>query len=213
MGGDAADPYPPPPDFEEEDDVEPLQQHGLDCEEVGGQDVGGLCPDELRPNRPTPARCRTKTAVLQDPGDRARSEMCAELDELTFDATVAPPRVLGRQSHHQSSRLLIDGGTTWTPVCIGPASGHETTVPGQQGGRCDREGCPAGPGEKAAERGEQRPVSRLELDTGDSTSEDRHLVAQSEQLDLVGLFRACHHDDQLEETTDCEIGERPEVAS
>jgi hypothetical protein len=37
MGGDAADRYPSPPDFEEEQDVEELQQHGVDREEVGAR--------------------------------------------------------------------------------------------------------------------------------------------------------------------------------
>ena len=69
------------------------------------------------------------------------------------------------------------------------------------------------PGEEAAEGGEQREVSGLKPRTSDLTSEDRHLVAQSEQLDLIGFFRACGENDQLEETTDCAIGERPGVAS
>jgi hypothetical protein len=103
--------------------------------------------------------------------------------------------------------------TPWRAVGIGPASGHEPTVPGDEGRRCDGERFPAGPGQEAAEGGEQRPVSRFEPRTSDLPAEDRHLVAQSEHVDLVGLFRACGENDQLEETTDCEIGERPEVGS
>ena len=71
-------------------------------------------------------------------------------------------------------------------------------MPGEQRGRRHSEDLPAGTGKKSAECSEQGPVSWLLRRTSDLTAEDGQLVAQSEQLDVVGALRADHQGKKLQ---------------
>ncbi len=56
MGRDAGEVHPSGIEFDEEQDVQPSQQHGVDREEVAGQHGRGLRPQELTPGGPSPPR-------------------------------------------------------------------------------------------------------------------------------------------------------------
>jgi hypothetical protein len=86
-------------------------------------------------------------------------------------------------------------------------------MPGEQRGRRHSEDLPAGTGKKSAECSEQGPVSWLLRRTSDLTAEDGQLVAQGEQLDVLGAVGTSHKDDELEQASDGDISKGPDVAS
>ena len=86
MGGDAGDPDPSAAELDEEQDVEALQPKRVDGEEVGGDDVSGLGPKKRAQGGTASPRSRSEAVILHDPGDRARRQADAELDQLTLDA-------------------------------------------------------------------------------------------------------------------------------
>jgi hypothetical protein len=59
--------------------------------------------------------------VLEDPGDRARRQTDAELDQLSLDAAIAPPGILLRQTDNEHRGFLVDRWPPGTAVPIGPA--------------------------------------------------------------------------------------------
>jgi hypothetical protein len=52
--------------LDENQDIQPLQQHGVDVQEVNGDDPGGLGVQELPPRRTGPARRRIDARSPQD---------------------------------------------------------------------------------------------------------------------------------------------------
>jgi hypothetical protein len=97
VGGDAQDVYPPGLDLHHEEHVQAPEEHGVDVEEVGGQDPGCLGGQELAPGRRRPAWRGGEPGGGHDPADGSRGDAVAEAEELTLDAPVAPPRVLPGQ--------------------------------------------------------------------------------------------------------------------
>jgi hypothetical protein len=51
--------------FHHEQHIQPLQQQGVDAEEIGGQNAPGLYPQELPPAGPVVARRRIDTGPLE----------------------------------------------------------------------------------------------------------------------------------------------------
>jgi hypothetical protein len=82
-------------------------------------------------------------------------------------------------------------------------------VPGQQGGGRDAEGCPRRTRKHSTEEGQHSTIGWLEDRTSHLASEDCHFVAQSEELDLLGLFATKEQESQPEEVTEAEIDEGP----
>jgi len=135
-------PYPSAAELDEVQNVETLEQDGVDVEEVRGHDADSLGTQERTPRGTTPPGSRAEAVVLQDFGDGAGSQAHAELAKLTLDAPVASPRVLPGQAHDERSHLVVDGRATQRAMGVRPASGHQPPVPGQQGCRRHPEACP-----------------------------------------------------------------------
>ena len=149
--------------------------------------------------------------VFHDPGDGARCQADPELAEFTLDAPVTPSRVLGGQTQNEGGRLVVDGRTSRWAMGIRPASGHQPAAPGQQGGGRHAEGAPRRTRKQATEDGQQGTIGRLVSGTPHLASEDRHFMAQREQLDLLGLFVPKEQEDQLEQMTDSQVAEGPKL--
>ena len=213
MGRDASDPNPSPSELEKEEHVEPAEGHGVDGEEIGGDDARRLSSQELAPRRAMPPWGGPEAAVFQDPSDRARSQCHAEFDQLTLDPAVAPPRVLPSEAYDELGRLRVDRWSTWSAVSVRPATGHEPAMPCQQRRRRHPETAPRTAREEATERREKRSVCRLVGGTSGLASENGDLVAESEQLDLFGPLGANEENDELKETAQGKVGEGPELAS
>jgi hypothetical protein len=59
-------------------------------------------------------------------------------------------------------------------------------MPAQQRLRLHEEARPAGPGQHAADRGEQRPVGGLQPESWDLAAQDGELVAEHQDLKVLG---------------------------
>ena len=85
---------PPRRKLDEEEDVQPFEEHGVDGEEVGLEDARRVLAEKLRPGRLQPARRGFDPGLLQDPPHGARREFDAEPDQLALDSAVPPARIL-----------------------------------------------------------------------------------------------------------------------
>src|ERR1039458_4500926 len=83
-----------------EQDVQPLEEHRVDGEEVRRQDTFRLGPEELGPSRAS-ARCWPQAMAAENAPDRCRADPDAELAQLALDAHAAPTAVLAAQAHDQ----------------------------------------------------------------------------------------------------------------
>jgi hypothetical protein len=70
MSGDARDVHRPGLDLHHEQDINALEQHGIDVKEVAGEDAGDLGGQELPPGRRGPPRRRPQPGGSHDPADR-----------------------------------------------------------------------------------------------------------------------------------------------
>jgi hypothetical protein len=89
---------------------------------------------------------------------------------------------------------------------VGPRAGDQPAVPAQQRLRLDEEAGPAGSGQDAADRGEQGPVGRFQPGTRDLATQDRKLVAQHHDLQVLGGITAGCQREQLDGTTQGQVG-------
>jgi hypothetical protein len=75
--------------------VNPSEQHGVDVQEVYGQDSRGLGGEELSPGGTRPARRGIAACVMQDLPHGGRRDAVAEPDQLAWHAPVSPGGILG----------------------------------------------------------------------------------------------------------------------
>ena len=113
MGGDAQDVHAAGLDLHREQDVQALEEHGVNMQEVACQDPGRLGGQELPPGRRCPAGRGREPGCGQDPPDGSRADAIAEAEELTLDAPVPPPRVLTGQPPDQLADLLGLADVRW----------------------------------------------------------------------------------------------------
>jgi hypothetical protein len=96
----------------------------------------------------------------QDAADGAGADVVSESGELALDAAVSPSRVLPCQPDDELAGLAVDARAA-RPVRVGPFSGDQASVPGQECGGGDEavaaqlgrqdsgqggQECPIGPG-------------------------------------------------------------------
>src|SRR6266540_1786231 len=108
VGGDPGDVDLARADLDEEQHVDPFKEHGVDGEEVAGQDRVRLRGEELFPGGPGTAWCRVDASPVEDIPHRAGRYLVAQADQLTVNSSMPPQRVLGSQPQHQLADLLGD---------------------------------------------------------------------------------------------------------
>jgi hypothetical protein len=91
-------------------------------------------------------------------------------------------------------------------VRVGPGAGHEPPMPAQQRLGLDEEARPAGPGQDAADGGEQGAVGGLEPESWRLAAQDRELVAQHKDLEILGGVAAGERREQLDAAAQREVG-------
>jgi hypothetical protein len=111
-----------------------------------------------------------------------------ELGAFTGDAHVSPARVVPGQATHQLDRFVAKPAALRS-VRLGPVAPDQLTVPAQQGGRRDEEDAPAITREKPGQHRQQATIGVVETGTRNLALQDRQLVAQHGDLDVlvVGL--------------------------
>ena len=186
VGRDAGEEDASAPVMDEEQHVQPAQQHRADREEAAGQGAGGLPAQELAPGGRDAPRSGVDAVGPEHLGDRANRHPVPEVEQLTLDALVTPGRVVGGQPHDQRGELVGDRGTAEMAIGVRPAPGNEEPVPAKQRLGPDAECRPPLPWQKPAQHGEPGPVGRLEARPRLLAAQDLELVAQYQDLDLLG---------------------------
>ena len=159
----------------------------------------GLRSEELRPGRSGPPRRGVDAGGVQDSPDGGGADLVAEAGEFAVDASVSPGRVLGGQAHDQGAQAGGDGGSTGPDGLGGPAAGDELAVPAQDGGRGDEQPEASAVGEQSGEGGDQGAVGPAHPRARCASLEHGELVAQDQDLDVLGGVGSGAQHDPAEE--------------
>jgi hypothetical protein len=110
VGGHPGQVDPSGVQLDEEQHVQPLQPHGVDSEEVAGEDPGGLLAQERLPGRRGPARGRVQSMTAEGAADRGCRDPHPEAQQFSLDALVAPAGVLLGEADDELLDLRVEGG-------------------------------------------------------------------------------------------------------
>ena len=121
----------------------------------------------------------------------------AEFEQLALDPHVPPARVLPRHPHHQGGEDVVDRWPSG-PVRVGPSSADEAAMPAQDRVRGDQAMATQCSGQPPDEGGEHGPVRPVQAWSWVGAAQDGDLVAQHEELDVLGGGRAAQQQDQPE---------------
>jgi hypothetical protein len=139
--------------------------------------------------------------------DRGCRDLHPEAQQFSLDALVAPMGILLGQADNQLLDVLVQRRSPRSTVWVGPGARDEAAVPAQQGLRLHQEAGPAGTGQDAADGGEQSPVGGFQLGSWGLAAEDSELVAQDEDLEILGGIAAGEEDEQLDGAAQRQVGE------
>jgi len=193
--------------FDEEQHVEPPQPHRFHGEEVARDDPGSLLAQERPPGAVGSPWCRVEPVAAKRRTDRGGRDPHAEAEELAVDALVAPPGILVGEADDQLLDVAVQEWPAGLAVRVGPGTGDQSSVPAQQGLGRDEEARPAGSRKHAADRGQQGPVGALEPGSWGLAAEHGELVAQDEDLQVLGGVAAGEQGEQLDGAAQREVGE------
>jgi hypothetical protein len=146
----------------------------------------------------------------QHPGDGAARDAKAKVQQLPTDPLVAPAWVLDGQPHDHG---LYRVGNRWPaawPGWIGPVPAHHAAVPSKQRLGRDHEDGPSRPRQQAAQRRQQRTVLGLEPRPWLLAAQDRQLVTQDQDLNLLGVRRLPAEHQQRKDAAQRQVDERPD---
>jgi len=177
---------------QEEQHVDRLEPHGLNGEEVAGDDTSCLRTHELPPRRTVSPRGRPEPRTTKERADRGGGDSDAEFAQLALDAHASPMWVLARQPKDQLASFQINRWPSRAAsIRKGPFATDELAVPAQQRLRRDQQGTPTVPRQHPANRRQEDLVASSQLRPRDLPSKHRQLMAQNENLDL-SRRRATH---------------------
>src|SRR6266508_6490492 len=157
--------------------------------------------------------CRLETCLKQHLPHGRRRNRNAKTLELADDPFVSPVWVLARETQDQLAERALEPGSPGPPVRVRPPARDQLPVPAKQCLRLEREDCPRGPRQRAAQRRQQRAIRPRQLRPRDLPAEDRQLVAEDEDLQLLRATRPPQQPHQREQVPDNEIHKRPEQAT
>ena len=161
---------------DEEEDVDPLQEGGLDREEVAGEHARRLRSQEGSPRRTRSLRRRLETCLEQHLAHGRRRDRDAETLELADDPLVSPVRVLARETKDQLAERTLERRSPRRPVRVRPPAGDQLAVPAKQRLRLEREGCPSRP---RTASGSAPPAARDPPASASAASRCRRRIASS----------------------------------
>jgi hypothetical protein len=124
-----------------------------------------------------------------------------------LDALVAPARVLPGQADDQLLDVLIERWTPKPAAGIRPGVGDQAAVPAQQGLGGDQEAGPVGSWQHAADGGEQGSIGRLQPRSLDLAAQHSELMAQHQDLEVLGGVAAGEQCEQLDGAAQGQVGE------
>jgi len=160
MIGDLEDVHRSTLRVDDEEHVELGEVHGVDGEQVRGEDALGLRGEKTAARTAT-AGSRTETVSVKDAPDQARRDANAKARSSPWMRT-QPQRRFSRavrtMSSTSSSSWAVDQGHAWiASAAIAP---RELSVPTKERLWRDEEGAPAPSRQQPGEGGEDRPIHR-----------------------------------------------------
>src|SRR5665811_647650 len=186
VGGGSEDVHDAALYFDDEQHVVAPQEDRVDVEEVRGHNALGLGGEELGPRWALSPGCRWETVAAQHGRDARLRHADAELLQLADDAEITPPGVLPSQAADQLHGLFGKTRTTWSAVRVGPALLDQPAVPAQDRLWADEERSPVFSRNKTGQEGDEGPVGPGEAGTGDLPVQHGQLVAEYEDLSVLG---------------------------
>ena len=117
----------------------------------------------------------------------------AEAGQLAVHPAVSPGRVLPGQPQHQITDLLASRRAA-RPGRVGPLAGNQTAVPGQQSPRRHQPTSSQRCREQPGQCRQDRPVGPVRLGPGHLAAEHHHLLAQRQDLRVLGRLTAAQQD-------------------
>jgi hypothetical protein len=169
---------------------------------IAGDDRSRLGSQELPPGRPCSPRRRADARGVQDLPHRGRGDRIPDLRELALDSPMAPGRILPRHLDDQRLNRGPGGRTSWpAPARVVPLAGDEVTVPAQDRGRGDGKDLrPPATVHQPRQRRKPDPVGMVPLQAAiELTAQHLVLVAQHQQLGVLGQVRPDQHRQQAEQ--------------
>src|SRR5262249_22939779 len=132
--GTASEENPSGAHLDEEEDVQELQPHGLDREEVACRQPLGVPAQEGRPGQSRPPRRRGDPAPPEEAADGRGGAPVPEFEQLASEPPAAPPEVLAGQSRDQLAPIGRQRRppTAATPTEGGPLAPDELAVPAEE---------------------------------------------------------------------------------
>jgi hypothetical protein len=160
---------------------------------------------EAAPRLRVASRCWRQTGLDEDVADGGRRDTNTELAQFADDAQVAPTRILAGEPQDQLAHLTADRRPTRGAMRIGPAPSDQPAMPGQERLRLHEEGVPGAARQNTAARRQEQAVVRPQPRPRDLTAKDRQLMAEHENLELLGSVSAADEHDQLEQPADNDV--------
>ncbi|MGW4464743.1 hypothetical protein [Micromonospora sp. NPDC004704] len=125
-----------------------------------------------------------------------------------MDAAVPPRRILRRESQYQVADLLVDRWPARPGMRVRPPSGDQVTMPAQQRGRGDEEHRPAWAGQQPRQHRQYHPVGGLEIGAGHLAAQHRHLMAEHQDLHILGPLVAGELGQHLQDLAKQQVHQR-----
>jgi hypothetical protein len=123
-----------------------------------------------------------------------------------LDALVAPARVLLGETDDQLLDVMVERRSPLSMTRVRPGARDEAAVPAQQRLGLHEEARPAGPRQRPANRREQGTVGGLEPGTCDLAAQDCELVAEYQDLQILGGLAAGQQHQQLDGAAERQVG-------
>src|SRR5664280_2657488 len=186
VGGGSEDVHDPALHFDDDQHVVAPKEDRADAEEVRGHNAPGLGGEELGPGWALSPGCRWETVAAQHGRDARLRHADAELLQLADDAEISPPGVLPFQAADQLHGLFGKTRTTWSAMRVGPALLDQRAVPTEDCLWADEERSPVFSRNMTGQEGDEGPVGPGEAGTGDLPVQHGQLVAEYEDLSVLG---------------------------
>src|SRR6266540_4522607 len=158
-------------------------------------------------------RRRLDSCLEQHLAHGGRRNRDPETLELADDPFLSPVWVLLCETKDQLAERALERRSPGPPVRVCPPARDQLAVPAKQRLRLEREGRPRRLGERAAQRRQQRAIRSRRHRSRGLSAEDRQLMAEDEDLQLLRATGPPQQPHQSEQVPDNEIHERPEQAA
>ena len=122
----------------------------------------------------------------------------SEAFQLAYDALIAPPRILPCEPHDQHANLRADRRSTRRSR-ISPSLRHQATMPTQERRWRHEKQRPADAWPASARSRQEQSVGRPKRCLPNVTAQDRQLVAEHDDLEVLRLSRSEQKGDKLQD--------------